>query len=507
MAKALTALWHGGNYQARVFWENALDLLRDHSCVVEVTFEADEPKSFDDVVVRYDPPIVRSGTNRINAEYHQVKWHASADSRFGYEDFVHPKFIGATSISLLERLKNARERLPNPEAAQFTFLTTAMVKDADPLGGLISNVDRTLILERLFDGKTDRSRMGKIRRLWRDHLGLSSDDELMVVLGGFRIIQGRRTLDDLRRQISFKAEAMGIKGVSASTSDFRYDSLAQQLKIRNLNALTRKTLIQFLNDEGLPMEKNKTTDPFLPVAIRSFIGPAADVSDAMPDNTLLLSNQFKQRYLQEGQDWQRNILPQVEDFLCEVVRKSSQIRLILDAHASVAFLSGTVFNVKSAVELQLVQKGRVGAKIWCADDGTEDSTVRFSVTQDELDSRKDIAVAISVAQPVESDVRKYIAKQLSDTGQLLTFAFPDGTGHQKVVGGGHAVALAEQIAKTIRQIKQGDSDAMTHIFAAVPNSLMFYLGQNHQSIAPCTIYEFDFDRKGNKTYQPSFVFD
>lgn len=507
MADAVTARWHGDNYQARVFWENALNLLDDNSCVVEVTFEANGPKSFDDVVVRYDPPVARSGPDRVNAEYHQVKWHVETGGRFGYEDFVLPEFIGAKSFSLLQRLKDARAKVPVGETAHFTFLTTYRVKDGDPLAKLISGNDRTLMLEKLFDGTTDRSRMGKVRRLWRDHLSLNSDYELRAVLHGFRVIEGHRTLDELRCQISFKAQVVGIMGMSASDSDFRYDELARQLKVRRLNALTRETLIEFCRQEGLLVQRPSTVEELLPVAIRSFLGPAADVSDAVPENTLLLTDEFRQRYLQDGRDWQSHIRPQVEDFLRATVRKSPRIRLILDAHASIAFLSGAVLNVKSAVEVHLVQKGRVGARVWRADDGSEASTARFSVNQHRIGSGKDIGVAISVAQPVESQARQYISNQLPNLGQLLTFDLPDGTGHQKVAGGGHAAALAEQVASIVRQTKQDDADAVVHIFAAVPNSLIFYLGQHHQSIAPCIIYEFDFDRRGNKTYHPSFVID
>ena len=64
MANSVVPRWHGDNYQARIFWENALNLLDDASCVVEVTFEADGPKAFDDVVVRYDPPVARSVAKR-----------------------------------------------------------------------------------------------------------------------------------------------------------------------------------------------------------------------------------------------------------------------------------------------------------------------------------------------------------------------------------------------------------------------------------------------------------
>ena len=507
MANAVTARWHGDNYQARVFWENALNLLDDYSCVNEVTFEADGPKAFDDVVVRYKPSVPYSGSKRVDAEYHQIKWHVDTGGRFGYEDFICPRFIGAQSTSLLQRLKDARAKLPDSEVAQFTFLTTYRVKDGDPLGRLISGNDRTLILERLFDGTTDGSQMGKVRHLWRVHLELSSDEELKSVLDGFRIFEGYRTLDELRCQINLKAKALGIIGINASNSDFRYDELARQLKARNQNTLTQKTLIQLCREEGILVEDSVKTDPALPVAIRTFLGPAADVSDAMPENTLLLTDQFKERYLQGGREWQRDIRPRVENFLRGIVTKFSRFRLILDTHASIAFLSGIVLNVKSAVEVQLVQKGRVGAKVWRVDDGTRDGNPQFSVTQHRLGSGKDIVAAISVAQHVETQVRQYVTNFLPSSGQLLTFSFLNGTGHQLVAGGGHAAALAEQIANAIRQAKKNDLDTMVHIFAAVPNSLMFYLGQQHQSIAPCIVYEFDFDRRGNKTYQLSFVID
>lgn len=116
MADAITATWHGNNYQSRFFWIYAMDLLRPETCVSEVTFEANGPKSFDDVVVHYDPPIAKGGANRIQSEYFQVKWHTDADGRFGYEDLIDPQFIGANSISILERLRDAKkDAAPNAQ--------------------------------------------------------------------------------------------------------------------------------------------------------------------------------------------------------------------------------------------------------------------------------------------------------------------------------------------------------------------------------------------------------
>jgi hypothetical protein len=41
----------------------------------------------------------------------------------------------------------------------------------------------------------------------------------------------------------------------------------------------------------------------------------------------------------------------------------------------------------------------------------------------------------------------------------------------------------------------------------IPNALLFYLGQQHQAIAPCVVYEFDFHRRGNKSYRPTMIID
>lgn len=505
MADAVVARWHGDDYQARVFWDNALNLLRPDSCVVEVTFEANGPKAFDDVVVKYNPPVARSGPDRVSAEYHQIKWHVERGGRFGYENFIEPDFISARSFSLLKRLHQARGTAQ--ESAQFTFLTTYRIKDEDPLAALISGNDRTLLVDRLFDGTTDRSRMGKVRRCWREHLGLSDDDELRTVVGGFRIVDGHLSLQELREQINLKAQAVGLLTCNAADSDFRYDGLARQLKVRGLNRLNRKALLRICEEEGLLVERPTEPDQFLSIAIRSFLGPAADIVGAAPQDTLLLTDDFRQRYLQEGREWQRDIRPKVERFLRAAVKKRAKLSLILDAHASIAFLAGAVLHLKSGVETQLVQKGRVGTRIWRVDDDSAAKGDRFEIDEEQLGIGRDIAVGISVSQPTTSQVRAYVASELPRLGKFISCTMPTGAGHQSVAGGEHAAALSDQISNYVRAAKENDPDAVVHVFGAAPNSLLFYLGQHHQAMAPCIVYEFDFDRHEHRTYQPSFTLD
>lgn len=505
MGDSVVSLWHGHNYQARIFWENAINLLDSTSCVVEVTFEANGPKAFDDIVVKYDPPVVRSGPERVSAEYHQVKWHTEYGGRFGFADFIDPTFIGASTFSLLERLQQARQTAPL--TARFTLITTYRVKDSDPLAELLSGHDRSLLVEKLFDGTTDRSRMGKVRKLWREHLKLATDDDLHSIVSGFRILEGYRSLEELREQINWKARSVGLLPCSNTSSDFRYDELARQLRVRQLNVLTRAIFEQLCHEEKLFAANAPDNGPFLKIAIRSFLGPAADIVGATPENSLLLTDHFRQRYLCDDVEWQRDIRPRVEAFLRAAVGKSAHLCLILDAHASIAFLAGAVLDLKSGVEIELVQKGRVGSRTWRANDGSGGQGKPLDVTIDDLGSGDEIAVTLSISQAVEVQTRGYIAARLPHVGKLISFAVPAGPSHQSVAGGEHAAVLAEQVSNTIRRIKAEGPTRLVHIFAACPNTVLFFLGQQHQGIAPCIVYEFDFDRHGSKTYQPSFIVD
>ena len=266
-------------------------------------------------------------------------------------------------------------------------------------------------------------------------------------MSGLRVVDGHRSLQDLREQINFKAEAVGVLACNAADSDFRYDELARQLKVRKLNAIDREALLQFCKGEGLLVGRPAAPDPFLPIAIRSFLGPAADIVGAAPENTLLLTDAFRQRYLQEGHEWQRDVRPKVERFLREAVKKSAKLRLILDAHASIAFLAGAVLDLKSGVETQLVQKGRVGTRTWRADDGSGAKGSRFETEEEQLTRGRDIAIAISVSQPTVAQVRAYLTERLPSVGKLLSCAMATGPGQRSVAGGEHAAALAEQVSQ------------------------------------------------------------
>jgi len=108
MAKAIVARRDGDTYQARLFWLKATCLLDPKSPIIKVGFEIG-PKGFDDIWVEYDKkraPKDQCG-NPLLLEHIQCKWHVSP-GYYGYSDLVDPDFINASSISLLQRARNAQ---------------------------------------------------------------------------------------------------------------------------------------------------------------------------------------------------------------------------------------------------------------------------------------------------------------------------------------------------------------------------------------------------------------
>lgn len=505
MANTTTAIQNGLNYQARFFWLNAFDLLIPEKRVAEVHYEVQKPKAFDDVVVHYETPIPRGGNTRIDKECYQVKWHVHAGGRFGYVDLTEPAFIGATRFSLLERLREASA--DNNDSTSFVLVTTDRIRDDDPLAELISKNDRSFLIERLFSTKTDNSRMGEVRKCWREHLGLGSDDELKPILGAFRITDGYRSLDELRSEVNNKAVAVGLRPGDDAQSDFRYDALAQQLTSRRINQFTRERFETMAKEEGIWVGQALSESSALPVAVHSFLGIATELIPTAPENTLFLTDLFRERYLDDGRDWQSDVLPRIWPFLQDVTTRSQSLRLILTAHASIAYLAGSILHIKSGLRIELAQKGFLGGtRIWQSDDGSDGPRLEERIESDAGEGT-DVVVLVSLTHDVTPGATRYVNESISTGGTEISFTPPDGPGQQSVSGGQHAAMLAEQVSRAIRTLKAEGDVGTVHLFAACPNSFLFYLGQQHHGLGPVIVYEFDFDGDQKRGYQPSFIID
>ena len=496
MAQSVVASLQGHDYQARFFWIKATALRDDQRTdVVEVSYEADGPKAFDDVIVRYDPPRASTGPHRVSVDYHQVKFHVTYGGSFGYDALVDPAFVGAKTFSVLQRLQQAKETAPADAA--FTLVTVDTFKDGDQIGEIFSANDNSLRLDKLFVDGGDRSRMGLVRKLWRDHLGLSTDAELRSVLTGLHIVAGSRSNSELRDEVNLRFQVVGL--LCCHETAFKYDGAAKALKAAGRNSFTRAAFEQLCREEGWIREGD--VQRLLNVSLRSFRDGANDDLDAHPENTLSLVHLFDERYLRPGADWTQGVQPQVTDFLVAMREKHKQIRLFLDVHSSIAFLAGAALSFKSGMLVELVQKGRQGPSVWRADDGKAGPT--SVVATETISDGTDAALIVSLSRDASDDVREYVDQHLPSVGKVIHVTSGTGVGQAAVAGGAHAAAVADEVAEAVRKarLKFG---ATVHVFITAPNAFTFFLGQHREAIGPCVLYEFDFKRKVDGSYHPSF---
>ncbi|MBY5439054.1 SAVED domain-containing protein [Rhizobium leguminosarum] len=497
MADAVIANWDGHDYQARFFWIHASGLRNPETPhVVEVSYETDGPKGFDDVVVRYNPGRAGRRSFRVETAHHQVKFHVNQAGRFGFRDLIEPEFIGATAVSILERLKEAVEKAP-PNST-FTLVTTDRVRDDDPLSKLLKTADKSVDVDKLAVGKTERSEMGEVRALWRNHLKLDTDEELFAILDTFHIMEGYHSLQDMREHVDLRFQVVGLSS-GGNSLEFKFDGAARALKVTQRNRLTREAFEELCIEQGWI----KSTQPEVRknISIRSFTDGPTDYLDATPENTLSLLHMFDARHLQAGADWDTDVRPAVEGFLTGVRETDKNIRLVLDSHSSVAFLAGAMLGFKTNTHVELNQKGRGPTTVWRSDDGKAGPPASTSLI--DIGDGSDVAVVVSFSRNALADVQEYVKANVATVGRILHVTPHGGTGQKSLAGGAHAADLADQIADAVKALRPAFG-ARRHIFISGPNAFAFFMGQHRDAMGPVTLYEFDFKGAVDGSYHPSF---
>lgn len=498
MSNAVEPKWHGDDYQARFFWLKAAGLRNPStSHCIEVTFEADGPKAFDDVIVRYSPGRPSVSGLRIEVDHYQVKFHANQSGRFGFEDLPKAEFIGASKVSMLQNLAAAKKVAPAHSA--FHLITSDRISDGDVLNDLVNTKDRSLRLNVLFDGTTDASKFGKVRKLWREHLSLASDDELREVVDGLHVNDNFVSITDLRDQVNTQFQIAGLTPFYASTG-FPPDDVAQKLKMAKRNRFTRQEFEEFCHEEkwvcATPSEQ------LFELVIQSFPDTLANTQIAEPENFLILTDHFVGRHLDDGRSWATDVTQPVQNFLRVALgRCTRRIRLHLEAHLSIAFLAGSVLTTKAGPGLELWQKGRGAPAIWNADDrklGAMPTTEEHPGNSE----HEDVAIVISVSRDAFSEVQDFLSTTGISVGRIFHVLPANGIGQGAILGGTHAFEMAEYLTNQIKKakIKFG---ATRHIFLAAPNAFAFYLGQQSGLLGQVQLYEYDFSNTKNGTYVPS----
>lgn len=476
-----------------MFWLNALKLLDSRTSVTRVAFETG-PKAFDDILVEYDPdraPRDHEG-HEIYRKHIQCKWHTRTGS-FGFTDLTEPEFINASKFSILERaLKAQMQHAPDGIGCQFILMTNWRIHANDPLQSLVRARTRALDLSALFDSRTDRSRMGNVRKLWCEHLGVDHA-ALRIVARTLGMAEKLDGLDDVRERLDDKCAAVGLRRIPTEESACLYDDLFWKLLGQGRIDFDRESFAAMVAKERL-IDANPDPARPLTVGVKSFVHKIDDL-ESRCDRPLNLVPHFDGRYIRNSDDWQRVVYPQLESFILEAARSTDELRLILDAHVSLAFAIGSVLNFKSGKEIEIEQRTS-GRRWWSMDDAADDAIWPSMIVHEEVvdDQKGEIAIAVGLTHDVSAAVSAFAREQLNQVGRVLHCKPEVGPSQKSVTCGRHAWILAENIVRRLRSFYPDSGRApLVHLFIAGPNGFSFFLGQHQQAIGPTAVYEWDFD--------------
>lgn len=501
MTQAIAVRRDGDAFQARIFWRKAACLLDPTSPVTVVGFESG-PKGFDDVWVAYaadGAPGDHEG-RPILREHIQCKWHVSIND-FGYADLIDPEWINANKFSLLQRARAAQvAHARDGIGARFKLLTNWRIGQADPLRGYINQKSKTLRLKDLFDGTTDRSAAGKVRKLWREHLGID-DQELMLLARTLSLDTDSTSLDDHRDNLDLLFENRGLRRVPVNESSFVYDDVAFQWLAQGRLEFDRKSFRDACKREGLLAGDSHAHVVF---GVKSFEHPFDRLEDRCTV-VLDLIPHFDERAIRDQADWATTLYPKLKGFLQTAAKDNQHLRLTLDAHITLAFAAGSVLNIKSGRNVEIEQR-TVHRNVWHSSDTPRDPC--WPGWEFELESVNesggDMAVAVCLTHDVVPAVKAHLAASLSQASSLLIARPTCGAGARSVVCGQHAFDLAEALALQINQKRNANKPPL-HLFIAAPNAFTFFLGQRQPSLGKTTLYEYDFEGANGGGYKGSLV--
>jgi hypothetical protein len=502
MARSITPILLGLDYQAVWFWIQACRLLQSSSPVFKVVFESSEIKSFDDVVVYYEHPIIDERGGECNADYYQIKFHMDHTGLFGYKDLTDPKFISATKFSILQKLHAAQNfSAPNGPNPRFNLVSPWPIDPQDPLAKLVSNQGGEIRLEIL-----SRDDMHIVRQCWQDHLCVN-EEALALTLRGLRI-QTASNLTREREQLNILMHSVGLMPTKENQSVKPYEDLIRKCFVQGINEFTKERLIEVCSREGLwinqtPPENGRA----IRLGVRSFLRWAEYMEDES-DYMICFLKHFDNRRIRDPNLWREAIFPELTQFIHQLIRRGPTYHLMLDVHSSIAFACGFLLS-KSGADVSPIQNTGSRLQIWRP---SSSLAAKFSPDwRSEIiigsGIGEEVALAISVTHDITRDVKKYVESSLPLVKRLIACSLDDYVGSTSIRDADHAMLLAHSLQKLLHKTRtESERSQILHIFVSAPNGFLFFLGKFSVDFGRIILYEYDFGSGDPAAYSPSLAF-
>jgi hypothetical protein len=249
-------------------------------------------------------------------------------------------------------------------------------------------------------------------------------------------------------------------------------------------------------------------EPPLRLGVRS-MEPLSPELEALTDRQLNLVEFFDRRDIREPRLWQDEVYPRLAEFLLTAAAERRRLKLFFAAHQTLAFAAGWVLQAKSGLDVSFLQGGRSGPpRPWSPADRALPDHELWLDQPDRLGAAdaEDVAIALGLTHSIATPVAEHLAEHGTIVHRLIPAEVAPQAGPTAVLGGGHALRLADAIAYRAMQRTPQERRGTLHLFAAAPNAFLFYLGQLARPFGRIQLYEYGFDEtKWPGEYVPSLV--
>ncbi len=465
----------------------------------------DNLPGFDDVSISYNPPKKSRYGYDVDNEHFQIKFHIAHNNAMTFASLTDPSFIGATSESLLQKLYiNYQSSQDNYIRSTYSMVNIWGVDRDDLLYELLDN-NGGILIDKLFDGKGVKSKTGSARKQLMDHLGITSENDLKVILRHFRILDNSKGIEATETDMIFALNSIGLKTDGWNKRVNPYPQLIMRLHEEKKNQLTKDALFQILSEEDLWV--TTTTQD---VSINFVLGlrtfrRGTDSIRLETDHYLCLLHHFKGRYVLDENLWQAEILPALEQLSDIAISQPKPVLLHLDCHISTAFAMGYLMDQKTGVFVSVVQKVFNGNRIIYSPSYTLTSLdgPLWTINQEKINNENEIAISISISRDVNDDVTSYINSNLPSVSNHINFAINPSPGITSIIDGDHVVNCVDELINFLETNFKGNPNRIIHLFISSPNVFAFYLGRHSKVLGKIVLYEFDFEKLKSGTYEPS----
>lgn len=490
-----------------MFWTEAARLLLPQNNYESVGFEVNNMKSFDDVVVFHREDKIDCRGDIYNAEYYQVKYHVDYKNSITGDSLMDPAFIGATTESFLQKVKNALEYANSiNKKARFILVSPWNIESTDVLGSLVRANEGELLLDKLSEGG-DRSVTGILRNKWIKHLNLNNYDELNEIIKVIRIHHGSLNFNRLKRALSDSLMLAGLTPIDEEKRVDPYPQLIRKLHAEGKSHFNCSELRQICENEKLIQKPVITNPDVRKLGIRSFYRFAEDMKSET-DNMLSLLQYFDGRPIKSPDLWHAQIIPQVKQFITtEMGTSKKTYEFHLDTHMTCAICAGYFIDPKLGADVSVLQKTMASRDSWrntSSPDASHQSQMELQTEVNVKSDQKELALAVSITQMTFDDVVNYIKQNVPTVGIVKQLSVKGNAGNTRVCDGAHATALTEQIRNEIKILRaNSDADSKIHLFISAPNAIAFFLGRLLRPLGNIQLYEHNFDGTLTTTYVPS----